>query len=104
MAEMTAAECIAALHNNQYQKHIGNGEYDYIHPLTDAEAKGVERLILAQREQIIGLQQRIEQQAQEIERQTKAIGIFMSANQSPETYRQVKQALEDTCKDAQQKR
>ena len=54
MAEMTAAECIAALHNNQYQKHIGNGEYDYIHPLTDAQAKGIESLI--------------EQQAAEIER------------------------------------
>ena len=37
----------------------------------------------------------IEQQAREIERQTKAIGIFMSANQSPETYRQVKAALEE---------
>ena len=81
MAEMTAAECIAALHNNQYQKYIGNGEYDYIHPLTDTQAKGIENLI--------------EQQAQKIERQTKAIGIFMSANQSPETYRQVKAALEE---------
>ena len=42
MAEMTASEAVEVLHNNQYQKHIGNGEYDYIHPLTDAEAKGVE--------------------------------------------------------------
>lgn len=54
MAEMTAAEAIAVLHNNQYQKHIGNGEYDYIHPLTDAQSKGIESLI--------------EQQAAEIER------------------------------------
>ena len=54
MAEMTAAQAIKVLHNNQYQKHIGNGEYDYIHPLTDAEAKLIEKLI--------------EQQAQEIER------------------------------------
>ena len=54
MAEMTAAEAVKLLHNNQYQKHIGNGEYDYIHPLTDAQAKGIESLI--------------EQQAAEIER------------------------------------
>ena len=45
MAEMTAAEAVAVLHNNQYQKHIGNGEYDYIHPLTDAQAKGIESII-----------------------------------------------------------
>lgn len=54
MAEMTAAQAIEVLHNNQYQKHIGNGDYDYIHPLIDTEAKGIESLI--------------QQQAQEIER------------------------------------
>ena len=27
MAEITAKKCIAVLHNNQYQKHIGNCEY-----------------------------------------------------------------------------
>lgn len=52
MAEMTASEAIAVLHNNQYQKHIGNGEYDYIHPLTDAECKGIESLIQQQQQQI----------------------------------------------------
>ena len=45
MAEMTVAQAIEVLHNNQYQKHIGNGDYDYIHPLTDTEAKGIESLI-----------------------------------------------------------
>ena len=60
MAEMTAKQAIAVLHNNQYQKHIANGEYDYIHPLTDAECKGIESLIQQQ-------QQQIEQQAQTIE-------------------------------------
>ena len=52
MAKMTASEAIAALHNNQYQKHIGNGEYDYIHPLTDAECKGIESLIQQQAQTI----------------------------------------------------
>ena len=52
MAEMTASEAIAALHNNQYQKHIGNGEYDYIHPLTDAACKGIESLIQQQQQTI----------------------------------------------------
>ena len=52
MAEMTAHEAIAALHNKQYQKHIGNGEYDYIHPLTDAECKGIESLIQQQAQTI----------------------------------------------------
>ena len=52
MAEMTAKQAIAVLHNNQYQKHIGNGEYDYIHPLTDAECKGIESLIQQQQQQI----------------------------------------------------
>lgn len=61
MAEMTAKQAIAVLHNNMYQKHIANGEYDYIHPLTDAECKGIESLIQQQ-------QQQIEQQAAEIER------------------------------------
>ena len=61
MAEMTAKQAIAVLHNNQYQKHIANGEYDYIHPLTDAECKGIESLIQQQ-------QQQIEQLAAEIER------------------------------------
>ena len=59
MAEMTAKQAIAVLHNNQYQKHIANGEYDYIHPLTDAECKGIESLI--------------QQQQQQIERQNKDI-------------------------------
>ena len=75
MAEMTASEAIEILHNNQYQKHIGNGEYDYIHPLTDAEAKGVERLILAQRKQIIGLQEKTEQQAQEIAKKDRMLEV-----------------------------
>ena len=48
MAEMTAKQAIAVLHNKQYQKHIANGEYDYIHPLTDAECKGIESLIQQQ--------------------------------------------------------
>lgn len=48
MAEMTAKEAVELLHKNQYQKHVGNGEYDYIHSLTDAEAKGIERLIQQQ--------------------------------------------------------
>ena len=52
MAEMTAKQAIAVLHNNQYQKHIANGEYDYIHPLTDAECKGIESLIQQQQQQI----------------------------------------------------
>ena len=52
MAEMTAEQAIAVLHNNQYQKHIGNGEYDYIHPLTDAEAKLIEKLIEQQAAEI----------------------------------------------------
>lgn len=52
MAEMTVAEAIAVLHNNQYQKHLGNGEYDYIHPLTDAEAKAIEELIQQQQQTI----------------------------------------------------
>ena len=52
MAEMTAREAIAVLHNNQYQKHIANGEYDYIHPLTDAECKGIESLIQQQAQTI----------------------------------------------------
>ena len=69
MAEMTAAEVVAWL--------------------TDDKAFGQE---CYSRKQIAAL---IEQQAREIERQTKAIGIFMSANQSPETYRQVKAALEE---------
>ena len=55
MAEMTASEAIKVLHNNQYQKHIGNGEYDYIHPLTDAEAKGIEKLIEHQAAEIAKL-------------------------------------------------
>ena len=45
---MNSKEAIAVLHNNQYQKHLGNGEYDYIHPLTDAEAKAIEELIQQQ--------------------------------------------------------
>ena len=52
MAEMTVKQAIAVLHNNQYQKHIANGEYDYIHPLTDAECKGIESLIQQQQQQI----------------------------------------------------
>ena len=52
MAEMTVAQAIKVLHNNQYQKHIGNGEYDYIHPLTDAEAKLIEKLIEQQAREI----------------------------------------------------
>ena len=52
MAEMTAKQAIAVLHNNQYQKHIANGEYDYIHPLTDAECKGIESLIQQQQQKI----------------------------------------------------
>ena len=52
MAEMTAAQAIKVLHNNQYQKHIGNGDYDYIHPLTDTEAKGIENLIKQQAQEI----------------------------------------------------
>ena len=52
MAEMTAQEAVAVLHNNQYQKHLGNGEYDYIHPLTDAEAKALESLIERQERMI----------------------------------------------------
>lgn len=66
MAEMTAKQAIAVLHNNQYQKHIANGEYDYIHPLTDAECKGIESLIQQQ-------QQQIEQQAQTIDHQNLQI-------------------------------
>lgn len=66
MAEMTAKQAIAVLHNNQYQKHIANGEYDYIHPLTDAECKGIESLIQQQ-------QQQIEQQAQTIAHQNLQI-------------------------------
>ena len=61
MAEMTAAQAIKVLHNNQYQKHIGNGEYDYIHPLTDAEAKLIEKLI--------------EQQAQEIAKKDRILTL-----------------------------
>ena len=66
MAEMTAKQAIAVLHNNQYQKHIANGEYDYIHPLTDAECKGIESLIQQQ-------QQQIEQQAAEIAKKDSLI-------------------------------
>lgn len=66
MAEMTAKQAIAVLHNNQYQKHIANGEYDYIHPLTDAECKGIESLIQQQ-------QQQIEQQAAEIAKKDRMI-------------------------------
>ena len=71
MAEMTAAECIAALHNNQYQKHIGNGEYDYIHPLTDAQAKGIAALIQQQAATITELQTEIEYQNKQIARLQK---------------------------------
>lgn len=66
MAEMTAKQAIAVLHNNQYQKHIANGEYDYIHPLTDAECKGIESLIRQQ-------QQQIEQQAAEIAKKDRML-------------------------------
>ena len=68
MAEMTASEAIAALHNNQYQKHIGNGEYDYIHPLTDAECKGIESLIKKQAQTIAELQTEITYQNKQIAR------------------------------------
>ena len=86
MAEMTAAECVCMLKPRGNVMHFGE-DFLMIKP--------------SECDQLAAL---IEQQAQEIERQTKAIGIFMSANQSPETYRQVKQPLEDACKDAQQKR
>ena len=68
MAEMTAREAIAVLHNNQYQKHIGNGEYDYIHPLTDAECKGIESLIQQQAQTIAELQTEITYQNKQIAR------------------------------------
>lgn len=42
---MDTKQAIKLLHNNQYQKHLGNGEYDYIHQLTDAEAKAIESLL-----------------------------------------------------------
>jgi hypothetical protein len=51
---MDSKRAIAVLHNNQYQKHLGNGEYDYIHPLTDAEAKAIESL-LERQERMIGI-------------------------------------------------
>lgn len=51
---MDSKEAVEVLHNNQYQKHLGNGEYDYIHPLTDAEAKAIEELI-QQQGKMIGL-------------------------------------------------
>ena len=60
MAEMTAAQAIKVLHNNQYQKHIGNGEYDYIHPLTDAQAKGIAALIKQQASEIERLKSKCE--------------------------------------------
>ena len=49
---MDSKQAIKLLHNNQYQKHLGNGEYDYIHPLTDAEAKAIESLIERQERMI----------------------------------------------------
>lgn len=51
---MNSKQAIDLLHNNQYQKHLGNGEYDYIHPLTDSEAKAIESLIKRQ-ERMIGM-------------------------------------------------
>lgn len=51
---MDSKQAIKLLHNNQYQKHLGNGEYDYIHQLTDAEAKAIESL-LERQERMIGL-------------------------------------------------
>jgi hypothetical protein len=51
---MDTKQAIKLLHNNQYQKHLGNGEYDYIHQLTDAEAKAIESLIESQ-ERMIGI-------------------------------------------------
>ena len=49
---MNSKQAIEVLHNRQYQKHLGNGEYDYIHPLTDAEAKAIESLIERQERMI----------------------------------------------------
>lgn len=68
MAEMTTKDAVAVLHNNQYQKHVGNGEYDYIHSLTDAEAKGIERLIQQQAATITELQTEIAYQNKQIAR------------------------------------
>ena len=63
MAEMTAAQAIKVLHNNQYQKHIGNGEYDYIHPLTDAQAKGIAALLEQQAAEIDRLKENVRNMA-----------------------------------------
>ena len=50
--KMTVREAIEILHNHQYQKHIGNGEYDYIHPLTDAQCMALEALLTRQQQEI----------------------------------------------------
>ena len=56
---MDSKRAIKLLHNRQYQKHIGNGEYEYIHELTDADVKNVESVIQRQEQSISDLQARL---------------------------------------------
>ena len=56
---MDSKHAIKLLHNRQYQKHVGNGKYEYIHELTDADVKNVESVIQRQDKSISGLQSRL---------------------------------------------
>lgn len=56
---MDSKQAIELLHNRQYQKHVGNGKYEYIHELTDADVKNVESVIQRQDKSISDLQARL---------------------------------------------
>ena len=59
MAEMTVRDAVEILHISQYQKHMGDGRYEYYHTLTDSETKGIEFLIEQQAQEIAKLNREI---------------------------------------------